>query len=1048
MGRFARCLGPLLAALVTLRLLAAGPAQAAPPLTKTSLTPAQRGELAEAERLAREAERLGEAGKYAEALPLAERALGLRERALGGEHLEVAASLQQVGKLYHSMGRLPRAESCHRRALALYEKALGPERPDVATSLNNLAGLYQTGGAYAQAEPLFVRALALHEKALGKNHPAVANSLNNLAAVYQAQGAYAKAEPLFRRAISIFESALGPDHPTVAVALNNLANLYRAQGAYAQAEPLFVRALATREKVLGKNHPAVATSLNNLAVLDQAQGAYEKAEPKVLRALSIFERALGPDHPAVATTLNNLAALYLAQSARHSPTVVYGHSCSEPTYQKSRLGAPSLSSTGWAYPTMSVFNGTELAPEQPSCDKYEIDRKNDFVALSEQVRWRALVSFQKAFGPDHPAVATSYHALALLYAAKEKGRPAGALDLAARAAAARERHLASQLSGLPASRKGQLLQTFRGENDAIASLHAQRAPGDETALRLALATALRRKGRVLDELADARASLRRHLTPELRAEFDALAAKQAELSSLRRGTRPEQAEAVRALREELDERESELARKSVDFRTRTAPVTIRRVQAALPSDAALVEFLRYRRFDFDGGPQPWREERYVAYLLRREGPPRFVDLGEARPIDEWIRAARAGLTSRDTRGDVRGPLRALSALVLSPVREALGPAPHLLISPDGALNLLPFEALVDERGRYLLETTLVTYLSSGRDLLRLRERPVPRSGPLVVAGPDYGPGEPFVPLPGASAEALEVRRQFPRAAVLQGTAATKEALAQAHGPLLLHVATHGFFRGPTARPPTSVAHLRGTTIESSTPAPAPAEDPAETLDAAGLAFAGANQRPDAILSARELASLDLWGTKLVVLSACESGVGQVASGEGVYGLRRALVIAGAASQVTSLWNVSDEATRRLMAHYYAGLAEGRGRSEALRRARLSMLAEPATAHPYYWAAFVPAGDWRPLEDGATVPRVAPGGTCGCRTAGGGATGGEPGLALAALAAGATYARRKRPRDPQQPFALRRSSSNARRADEPLASAPLPQRAALSHRGAP
>ncbi|MFN2493166.1 MAG: CHAT domain-containing protein [Pyrinomonadaceae bacterium] len=134
----------------------------------------------------------------------------------------------------------------------------------------------------------------------------------------------------------------------------------------------------------------------------------------------------------------------------------------------------------------------------------------------------------------------------------------------------------------------------------------------------------------------------------------------------------------------------------------------------------------------------------------------------------------------------------------------------------------------------------------------------------------------------------------------------------------------------------------------------------------GLAFAGANNRrniatdDNGILTAYEAAGLDLWGTKLVVLSACDTGVGEVKVGEGVYGLRRAIVIAGAEGQITSLWQVDDAATRDLMVDYYTRLQKGEGRGEALRNGQLSMLKSPNRNHPYYWASFIQLGDWRPL----------------------------------------------------------------------------------------
>jgi CHAT domain-containing protein len=138
-----------------------------------------------------------------------------------------------------------------------------------------------------------------------------------------------------------------------------------------------------------------------------------------------------------------------------------------------------------------------------------------------------------------------------------------------------------------------------------------------------------------------------------------------------------------------------------------------------------------------------------------------------------------------------------------------------------------------------------------------------------------------------------------------------------------------------------------------------------------LALAGANARKsgddDGILTAAEAAGLDLWGTKLVVLSACETGVGEVKNGDGVYGLRRALVLAGSESQVMSLWKVSDRATKDLMVAYYRGLLAGQGRTAALRRVQLRMLASPATRHPFYWASFIQSGAWGPLATSELRP---------------------------------------------------------------------------------
>jgi hypothetical protein len=218
--------------------------------------------------------------------------------------------------------------------------------------------------------------------------------------------------------------------------------------------------------------------------------------------------------------------------------------------------------------------------------------------------------------------------------------------------------------------------------------------------------------------------------------------------------------------------------------------------------------------------------------------------------------------------------------------------------------------------------------------------------------------------------------------VLSGGEATEAAVKALRAPRILHLATHGFFLAD--QPPADLGPARGVRLKSQPPKSLPTSPPTPShptwenpLLRSGLALAGANQlrsgAEDGVLTALEASALDLWGTQLVVLSACETGLGEVQHGEGVYGLRRALVLAGAESLVMSLWSVEDTATRDLMVAFYRGLAQGLGRSEALRQARLALLTGGGPRrHPYFWAGFIPFGRWGPLDLGpAAPPEAAP-----------------------------------------------------------------------------
>jgi CHAT domain-containing protein len=295
--------------------------------------------------------------------------------------------------------------------------------------------------------------------------------------------------------------------------------------------------------------------------------------------------------------------------------------------------------------------------------------------------------------------------------------------------------------------------------------------------------------------------------------------------------------------------------------------------------------------------------------------------------------------------------------------------------------MIPFGALVDEQGRYLIEGYSITYLTSGRDLLRLQVERQSKSPPVVVADPLFGDARLigasekgaatngvgsssraridysrmfFGPLPGVKDEVRALRELLPDSSFLTQEQATKAALQSVVAPRLLHIATHGFF---LAEPP-AIARS-SPRQDQSISANAKLENP---LLRSGLALAGANHGDEGgILTALEASGLNLWGTKLVVLSACDTGLGEVRNGEGVYGLRRAFVLAGAESQVMSLWPVSDRSTRDLMVGYYKGLLGGQGRGEALRRIQLQMLRNRNRAHPYYWASFIQTGAWTNLE---------------------------------------------------------------------------------------
>ncbi|MGG6295450.1 tetratricopeptide repeat protein [Leptolyngbya sp. AN02str] len=895
-------------------------------------------------------------GSYIQAEQLLQRSLAIREQLLGSSHPDVATSLSNLASLYQEQSNYAQAEPFYQRSLTIREQVLGENHPDVAITLNNLANLYHEQGNYALAESLFQRSLTISEQTLGDSHSYVAISLNNLAGLYLDQGNYALAEPLFQRSLTIREQVLGENHPDVAITLSNLASLYQNQGNYNLAEPLFQRSLAIRERLLGFNHLDVATSLNNLALLYQDQGNYAQAEPLFLKSLTIFEKALGTNHPDIAVSLNNLANLYQEQG---------NYALAEPLFQRSLAIFEQVLGTSHPYIAQSLNNLAGLYRDQGN------------YAQAEPLFLRSLAIWEQALGEEHPNVATSLTNLATFLWAQRN--LTSTLSFLQRSLVIEEANLNLNLLVGSESYKQNFLTTFTATTYVAISLHLQSLPNDPSAAQLALTTILQRKGRLLDLFTNSQQILREQLDPNSQTLLNDLNIKRTQLSTLV-FNRPEALPLeqyrtqVANLEAEIQSLEAQLSRRSSQFQALNQPIDIPTIQALLPPHTTLVELVRYRVFDPQApSSNRFGEARYAAYLLRSDGTVDGIDLGSAAEIDPLIANLQQGLRNPGYPvADVKEAAQALDARVMAPIRARLGDTNHLLISPDGAFNLIPFEALVDETGRYLVENYTLTYLTSGRDLLRLQAQATatPQTSPVILAHPIFEqPGSfdiaqtptrfidlrerAWPPLMATAEEADAIATQLaqtlrlPPSQILnlQQQAATEAALRQVNRPRILHIATHGFFESLGSQ---EVVLTDNPLLRS------------------GLVLSGVNvgqsgTGEDGIVSALEVSNLNLLGTQLVALSACDTGLGDLSLGEGVYGLRRALVLAGSQSQLISLWQVQDNTTRDLMVEYYQNLLLGMGRSEALRQTQLAMLNREATAHPYYWAPFINSGNWRLLD---------------------------------------------------------------------------------------
>jgi CHAT domain-containing protein/Flp pilus assembly protein TadD len=882
---------------------------------------------------------------------------------------KAAARLEDESDKSLAKGEFARALAQAESVLEFREKQLGAEHIELAWTLNRSARASLALGDYNRAETSLRRGLKIAEQPGAAAGPRLAELLGTYASLHLERGDLAQAETSLRRAVALLEKSAGPEDLKLVALLDRLAVVESEKGDYAQAEQLLHRALIIQEKKLGENHPELAPTIYNLASLYFIKDNYLHAEPLYTKVLDIIDGK----HRTLSKYLDPIARIYANRNVSSS------RSSSPSSSSSNERNDAEQSYESYRWLTAFLFQKNTPVIADALSDLALIRIHQGKLLQAEQMLGRALQIRETAFGSKHPQVARIHERFAMLH--RSSGEIWKAMASQRLASEIAEINLRRNLVNGSERQKLAYLSRFAAQTDFALSLHWFNAPNDPEMAKKAITVLLRHKGRGLDAMSDALAGLRSSNDPQSRALLDRFSAVRAELSTLALNGNDTEAHRRRlaAFEDEIEAIEAEIGARSVAFRAERSAITYETVQAALPVGTALVEFARYQpvdgRMKRDGVP------RYVAYVIFPKGQPRSVELGDAVEMDRAVADLRDALRDKSN-AEVKSAARYLDGMLMQPVRKLLGETRQVLVSPDGAINLLPFAALVDERNRYLVERYQFTYLSSGRDLLRLHNRPPAARGSgqeaMIFADPDFGApvtvvpaganrpltlaGAVFTPLPATADEAREIAARLPNAATFVQAEATEAAIKRVHAPAILHIATHGFF-------------LEDETLESSPasdgrllkqPGPARRDGKLENpLLRSGLGLAGANLRrsgqDDGILTAFETSALDLWGTKLVVLSACDTGVGVVKNGDGVYGLRRALALAGAETLVMSLWPVSDKGTSELMIAYYKALQAGQGRGEAMQQVQLQMLGDPKRRHPYYWASFIVSGEWANLD---------------------------------------------------------------------------------------
>lgn len=910
-----------------------------------------------------------------------DRALTAAEQTLGANHpMVLEILLREAIVLSEGLGDYAGSARLNERVVRQAEQVFGPNDPRVTTALRNLALDERDLGHYAAAKSLATRSLSIAERVYGPKHPDVAGSLHTLATVLAAQGDYGAALQAFERATHINEEILRPANPEVSRASWFIRNLFPVSDYDTDDIPLFEQAIANREAATGLAGAGAADSLTNLAAILSTVDEYKRTRPLFERALAAQQKAYGPDHPDVAA-----AATTLGDVVAHAGDPV----AARPLYERAlHILEQSL---GPDHPRVA-----ELLLRLAASPSGDGNR-------SMELETRALAIQEQHLGPAHPDVADTLSRLSLLEL--QGGAIGDAFTAAARADNIQREHI--RLTARTLSERQALAYATTATPALDVILTVVTGTTDRETVSRAWNALIQSRGIVFDEMADRHRAVSATEDPTVVALTNTLAEAQQRLSAaVVRGIRNDPPDRYRRVLDEAhrdkERAERALAEQSMSVRRDQARkrAGVAELSTTLSSRDGLIGFARYTRYR--AGPidhavsRPGAgEPAYLAFVLRGDAAPAVVPLGAAADIDGLVSQMQRQITQETLAGGratPRGELayrrvaEELRARIWDSLQPHLAGIARVFIVPDGALHLINFAALPASASRYLVETgPVIHYLSTERDLIEAESTTPHNGGLLAIGNPAFDEADSspsvgqfrggrsgcvdframrFAGLPASLNEITEVvnlwsgaNRETER---LIGAAATERAFkTRAAGHRVLHLATHGFFiEGRCTSALDASALPRSANVARENP-----------LLLSGLVLAGANRRDavapdqeDGVLTAEEVAALNLSGVEWAVLSGCDTGVGEIRAGEGVFGLRRAFQLAGARTVIMSLWPVEDQSTQQWMAALYGNRLRNLSTADAVRNASLSVLrdrrARGASTHPLYWAAFVATGDWR------------------------------------------------------------------------------------------
>jgi CHAT domain-containing protein/tetratricopeptide (TPR) repeat protein len=931
--------------------------------------------------------------KYAEAEASLLQAKAIYEQTTGTQSLEHLMLLNSLAMLYNNWGKYKQAEPFYWQAQKIYQEKIGENHPDYASLLNNMALWQANQGQYAQSFALQAQALRIYQQTL--EHPDYASLIDNIAFNYHSQANFMYADSLYRYALALKKQVLGTAHPSYGISLMNLASLYRAQHLYAQAEPLFLEAGKIFRQVYGENHVYYSSFLNALAVLYADEGRYAEAEKLHQQALHILEQIKGlEESDTYALTLGNLAGTYQLQGkyAQAEPMLRKVLDLIKKSVgEKHEYYATTLSNLVNLYTMQSDYaQALPLANEALQITKEVFgenhpDYAHSMVYLASIFRWQKAYSqaeqlllqakaiMEKGKWERHPTYEHLSRELAVLY--DIQGRYSEALPLYRHYTQKALADLQNNFTHLSESNKQKYVETYQGylknmHHFLYAILEKQADfEGLPTLLRALFDLQLSTKGMLLAESEKMKKRILASGDSSLIQQYQLWNLSKNFLSKAYNLSADERAEKnidLARLQAEVEQLEKGLYSRSADFEAAFNPpnYTSQDLQATLGEDEVAIDLARFTRIENWDAPQPDTLICYLALVLTKNDLfPILLKDGremEGKPFSFYRSMMKAAL------GQV---LQDSSYNVFwKPIGNNFVKVKKIYFAPDGVYHSINLNTLKNPAsGRYLAEDLDIHIVTNLKELLQ-EKKPNTIKKAALFGRPAYKMSKDehednrriiersantemereinysitkigFSDLVGTEIEVKGIeavmKKNYWAVETILGKQAIEERLKKVRNPSILHIATHGYFRSTNAK----------STING--------------MLRSGIVLAGVNtpktiESDDGVLTAQEASSLDLDETDLVVLSACETGLGEVSTGEGVYGLQRGFKVAGAKAVVMSLWKVDDTATQELMNTFYELWLSGKPKREAFKEAQLKI--KDKYKYPYYWGAFVMVGE--------------------------------------------------------------------------------------------